>query len=162
MTAVTHGARTGLQQVGTGVARLPGLSLEPVVIASDATGTDPALLIALPLLSRRRDVYITSDCPADLLPSRFALIVAPGCVTPLASDARLSALILLDPAVTMPHAACPVLLIVSYAPPAIAAGTHNVRCAQASHPAEQAHLIDAFLRDPCRHPAGSTIPRARP
>lgn len=163
MTLVNVGTGTGLREVVTGVARLPGESFEPVVIAADPAGLGPDLDAALPLLTRRRQVFVAGAhvWPGEL-PDRFALLVAPGCETPLAADARVSALIVLGSAAPAPDVRCPVLVIAPAGLPAADPATADVRFAEAGHPAEQAHLIDVFLREPRRYPAHSTIPRARP
>lgn len=160
MTLVDFGTGTGLREVVTGVARLPGAFFEPVVIAA---GPDPDIEAALPLLTRRRQVFVAgaSVWPGEL-PDCFALLVAPGCETPLAFDARVSALILLGSAEQTPDVQCPVLVIAPGGLPAVGLATADVRFAEAGHPAEQAHLIDAFLREPQRYPAQSAIPRAEP
>lgn len=161
---VNFGTATGLREVVTGVARLPGESLEPVVIAAGPAGLDPADLdAALPLLTRRRQVFVTgADVWPGELPDRFALLVAPGCDTPLAADARVAALIVLGSAAPVQDVACPVLVIAPERLPVAGPGSTDVCFAEAGHPAEQAHLIDAFLREPRRYPAGSKIQRARP
>ncbi|MGO4859749.1 hypothetical protein [Arthrobacter sp. 2MCAF14] len=160
---VSFGTGTGLREVVTGVARLPGESLEPVVIAAGPAGLDPDLDAALPLLTRRRQVFVAGAhvWPGEL-PDRFVLLVAPGCETLLAADARVSALIVLGSASPALDVRCPVLVIAPTRLPAADPATVDVRFAEAGHPAEQAYLIDAFLREPRRYPAGSTIPRARP
>jgi hypothetical protein len=173
MTLIHGQTRTGLREVATGVKRLPGDPLEPVVIVAGPAGLDSDLDAALPLLTRRRQVFVTGAAvsPGEL-PDRFALLIAPGCRTPLAADARVSALIVLGSAAPASDVRCPVLVIAPAAPASVgpAAATSPVsgpaagdlRFSKAGHPAEQAHLIDAFLREPRRYPAGSTIPRARP
>ncbi|MGX1163414.1 hypothetical protein FBY31_4461 [Arthrobacter sp. SLBN-100] len=161
MTLAHAETRTGLREVKTGVARLPGRSLEPVVIAADPAGLDPTLVAALPLLTRWRQVFITgADVSPDELPDRFALLVAPGRETAVAAEMRVSALIVLGP--VAPDVRCPVLVIAPPGSATVELITAYVCFAEAGHPAEQAHLIDSFLRDPRRYPAGSTIPRARP
>ena len=162
MTLVDGQMRIGLREVATGVARLPGEPLEPVVIVAGPDGLDSDLDAALPLLTRRRQVFVTGADVSPLeLPDRFALLISPGCRTPLAADARVSALIIMGsaPAFTV---RCPVLVIALAASAAVDPAAGDVRFSEAGHPAEQAHLIDAFLREPRRYPAGSTIPRARP
>jgi hypothetical protein len=161
MMLVDAGTGTGLREIVTGVAQLPGKSLEPVVIAVNPAGLDPALDAALPQLSRRRQVFVAgARVSSGELPDRFALLVAPGCETPLAADARVSALIVLGS--SAPDVRCPVLVIAPEGLPAADPAAMEVRFAEAGHPAEQAHLIDSFLREPRRYPAHSTIPRARP
>ncbi|WP_461186633.1 hypothetical protein [Arthrobacter sp. Z4-13] len=130
------------------------------MIDADPAGLDPTLVAALPLLARWRQVFTTgSDVSPDELPDRFAL-VAPGRETPVAADMRVSALIVLGP--VAPDVRCPVLVIAPPGSPAAELITAYACFAEAGHPAEQAHLIDSFLREPRRYPAGTTIPRARP
>lgn len=163
MTLVNFETGTGMREILTGVARLPGESLEPVVIVAGPAGLDPDLDVALPLLTRRRQVFVAGAYiwPGEL-PDRFALVVAPGCDTPLAADARVSALIVLGSAAPTQDVRCPVLVIAPKGLPAADLASTHVCFAQAGHPAERAHLIDAFLRAPQRYPAHSTVPRARP
>lgn len=162
MTLVDEPTRAGLREVETGVARLPGDALEPVVVvATESSIPDPALAAAMPLLTRRRQVFTAGpDVSPGELPERFAFLVTPGSRTPLV-DERVSALILMEPAVPAPDVRCPILLIGTPPWPATPA-TADLRAAEARHPAERAHLIDAFLREPGRYPAGSMIPRAQP
>ncbi|XAS74345.1 hypothetical protein VUN82_11185 [Micrococcaceae bacterium Sec5.1] len=163
MMLVNFGTATGLREVVTGVARLPGGSLEPVVIAAGPAGLDPDLDAALPLLTRRRQVFVTgADVWPGELPDRFALIIVSGCDTPLAADARVTALIVLGSTAPVQDVACPILVIAPARLPAAGPASTDVRFAEVGHAAEQAHLIDAFLREPRRYPAGSKIQRARP
>lgn len=152
----------GLWEAATGVERLPGLSLVPVVIAVNPVELDPSIALALPLLARRRQVFVAEGhVPPGELPDRFALVVAPGCEAHIAADPRISAMIAMRP----PG--------VTFAPdyPALVIGpndrtlypeTADLRFAEACHPAELAHLIDSFLREPLRYQPHSMITRARP
>lgn len=163
MILVNAGTGTGLREIATGVILLPLERLDPVIIAVGPAGLDPDLDVALPLLTRRRQVFVAdADVRTSELPGRFALLVAPVCETPLVADARVSALIVLGSAAPAPDVHCPVLVIAPAGLSTANPATADVRFAEAGHPAEQAYLIDAFLREPRRYPAHSTIPRARP
>lgn len=154
---------TGLREISTGVALLLPECLDPVVIAAGPASPDFDLDVALPLLTRRRRVFMAGPhVRADELPARFALLVAPSCQTPLLADPRVSALVMFDLTHARPEFSCPVLVIAREGLPAAGPSTGDVRFAEASHAAEQAHLIDAFLRAPQRYPARSTIVRAQP
>jgi hypothetical protein len=163
LTLVEHSSQTRLSRMETGVRRIPGPG-EPVVIVDGSAAGDALPDVVLALLSRRRDVFLAPpEATPEDVPHRFALVIAPGWSTPLAADDRVSMMVVLGSPV--PPARCPVLVL---NPPraeclgAGGSGARDVRYARASHPAEQAHLIDAFLRDPHHRPAGSWIPRARP
>lgn len=160
---VDLGTGTGLREILTGVTLLPLESLDPVVIVAYPASPDFDLEAALPLLTRRHQVFgAGAHVRASELPDRFALLIGPGYQTPLIADARVSALVMFGSTAPTTDVRCPVLVIAPAGLPGSGPATADVRFAEAGHPAEQAHLIDAFLRDPQRYPAQSTIPRARP
>ena len=137
------GCTARLVRIDTGVERLAGPSLPPLVLMLD---TLPAVEEALaPLLARRADVYRlaspTRASDEDLASRRRFRAETAGAVADLTGDSWVA---------------------VEQGRVEFFSGATAVASADAAHPVEVAHLVDAFFRAPSAVPAGSHRPRARP